>query len=911
VNPTSGTGDPWKALFEDLLEHAHEGVWALDPAGTTVFVSAKLAAQIGYSAEDLAGRPFADFVAPPDHDTAEAPPTREGKAVLLRRRDGSRFWASVATIPFGGADDAERGSVHLVSDLTRRIDAEARLREGEARFRALFEANPQPMWIYDLETLAFLDVNDAAAARYGYSREEFLSMTLRDIRPPEDVAALERNIASITNGLDLAGVWRHRRKDGSILLAEITSHTLDFSGRRAECVVAHDVTERRKAEQALLAVAAGTARCTGEAFLRSAVHHLASALGARWALVGELLPGSPERVRTLAVWSGDGIAPNFEYPLAGSPCERVVGRGVSFLARGVRETYPDHPVLNELGVEAFFGAALSDSAGQPLGILAVLHDRPLEPSAAAAPILAIYADRFAAEMERARAEDALRQSEATTRAILDAMPDEMLFVRRDGAIREMQARSGGLLDAASAESEGASLSDVLPAPLAETTRARLDVALRRGEAQTWEQEIRRDAEIRVVEVRLVPRGPDDALAVVRDVTERRRLDERIRHAQKLEGLEVLAGGIAHDFNNLLASVMGHAGLTLAHLPGDSPLRPYIRSIELAAQRGAELTRQMLAYSGRGRLVIERIHLGHLVEETVHLLRAVVTKSATLDLDLPRDLPWIEGDATQIRQVLMNLITNASDAVGQRPGTITVRVAARPGERELPNAGDVVLLEVSDTGCGMDDRTKERLFDPFFTTKFTGRGLGLAAVRGIVRAHRGTIRVESEPGRGSRFQIQFPSAGGRAERTGADDDLGVRGDLPATEGGLLLVADDEADVREMARTILAMQGWSILEAADGLEAVRIFREHADTIRLVLLDLTMPNVDGAEALRRIQATRPDARVILTSGYGEGEVAACVDRSRLAGFLQKPYHARELVDAVRAAIAGRAADEAAARS
>ncbi|HEX7088379.1 MAG TPA: response regulator [Vicinamibacterales bacterium] len=389
-----------------------------------------------------------------------------------------------------------------------------------------------------------------------------------------------------------------------------------------------------------------------------------------------------------------------------------------------------------------------------------------------------------------------------------------------------------------------------------------------------------------------------AIRSARLLEQQRRAEEQMRNAQKLESLGVLAGGIAHDFNNLLVGVLGNAGLALLELPEDSPARQAIRDIEISAQRAAELTRQMLAYSGRGTFRVEPVDLSALVEEMSQLLRRVITKQAHLSLRLDRNLPAVVADATQLRQVVMNLITNASDALEERPGTIRLETGVVHADRrmlasmylneELPE-GRYVWLEVSDTGIGMDADTAARLFDPFFTTKFTGRGLGLAAVLGIVRGHRGAISLQSTPGLGTTFRVLLPAAEGVAVKPGTPPAATL-----ARGAGRVLLVDDEEAVRGIARRVLERGGFDVVEAENGEEALARFREQPDAVTAVVLDLTMPGLGGEATFHALRCARPDLPIVLSSGYAQDG-----DAFDNVAFLAKPYRPAELVDAVKAAI------------
>ncbi len=391
------------------------------------------------------------------------------------------------------------------------------------------------------------------------------------------------------------------------------------------------------------------------------------------------------------------------------------------------------------------------------------------------------------------------------------------------------------------------------------------------------------------------------IVVDRDITEERERQAKMEHVQRLESLGVLAGGIAHDFNNLLAAIAGHASLARMKATPMDPLLPHLDAIEKTSQRAAELCRQMLAYAGKGQFVVRRIDLSELVGEMTRLLEVSLHKGVVMRYQLAENLPPVEADVAQLQQVVMNLVTNANEAIGERSGGITVSTGLVSADREYLatmheeadglSPGRYVWLEVSDTGCGMDEETQRRLFEPFFTTKFTGRGLGMSAIRGIVRGHGGAIKVYSEPGRGTTVKVLLPAVGGRAEPLGEPNDVA----RPASCAARVLVVDDEESVREVAAMILEEAGFEVATAADGREAVARFRESPDAWDCVVLDMTMPRMNGAEAFREMRRIRPDVRVLLCSGYDEQAATAQFAGKGLAGFLQKPFSPESLVRTV----------------
>ena len=395
----------------------------------------------------------------------------------------------------------------------------------------------------------------------------------------------------------------------------------------------------------------------------------------------------------------------------------------------------------------------------------------------------------------------------------------------------------------------------------------------------------------------------------KDVTERKLAEEerdqlakQLLHAQKLESLGVLAGGIAHDFNNILTSIVGNADLALMRVSKESPAIDNLHKIEHAASRAADLAKQMLAYSGKGQFVIENLDMNRLLQEMLHMLEVSISKKVELRLKLTPNLPAVEADATQIQQIIMNLVINASEAIGDANGAITINTGFMNCDKKyLKNfwqdknirGGLYVYLEITDTGCGMDKETLDRIFDPFFTTKFTGRGLGMAAVHGIIRGHKGAINVYSEPNKGTSFKVFLPASGKPFEIVSRDS----KHDSWKGKGTVLLV-DDEETVRDIGKEMLRELGFSTVTANDGNEALEAFTSAPD-ISFVILDLTMPHMDGEQCFRKLREIKPDIKVFISSGFSEQEVTQKFIGTGLAGFIQKPYRLGVLKETIRMAI------------
>jgi PAS domain S-box-containing protein len=401
-----------------------------------------------------------------------------------------------------------------------------------------------------------------------------------------------------------------------------------------------------------------------------------------------------------------------------------------------------------------------------------------------------------------------------------------------------------------------------------------------------------------------------------DITAQKRNEEKLRHTQRLESLGILAGGIAHDFNNLLVGIMGNASLVCDSLPRGHSDRALLEEVVLAGERAAHLTRQMLAYSGKGKFLIGRLQLSDVVAGIKQLVRSSIPKNVDVRMDLDGDLPLVEGDEGQLQQVIMNLVINAAEAVPkERTGTVWVRTRQRRISESLTSEvlgadiapGSYVSVEVEDNGIGMDSSTRGRIFEPFFTTKFVGRGLGLAAVLGIIRGHKGALNVTSTPGKGSKFEVLLPATEER--KPPEPHDHRAPQDLRGEE--IILIVDDEISVRNLACSVLEGYGYTVLQAQDGYTAVELVRLSPIKPALVLLDLSMPGISAQQAIEQLKAIRPELYILLSSGYDESEVLRQFSERPAVGFMQKPYTPTQLAERVKLALARTTADSGAASS
>jgi two-component system, cell cycle sensor histidine kinase and response regulator CckA len=503
--------------------------------------------------------------------------------------------------------------------------------------------------------------------------------------------------------------------------------------------------------------------------------------------------------------------------------------------------------------------------------------------------------------ERKRIEERLLQ----LAAIVESSDDAIISKTLGGVILTWNSGAETLYGYTAAEAIGREMTMLLPE---DRPHEEAEILRRIGGGERVEhfETVRRTKSGKLIQVSLTISPTRDtsgrisgASHVARNITERKKIEEQFRHTQKLESLGVLAGGVAHDFNNLLTGILGNTSLALDSLSSNNPARALLRDVMSASERAATLTRQLLAYAGKGNFVIEPINLSELIREISRLIQTSVSRNVQLRLELRDDLPLIMADSSQMQQLIMNLVINGAEAIGpDANGTVLVTTGVQQvdsaylanalGEASL-STGAYVALEVHDSGCGMDDDTLGRIFDPFFTTKFTGRGLGLSAVQGIVRGHKGTMKVYSRPGRGTTFKVLFPATEESAPPAPAPR-------MPTAAGGeLVLVVDDEEIIRRTAKSMLERHGYTVVVADDGQKALELFQVLADKVALVLLDMTMPVLSGEETFRLMKNIQPGVKVLLSSGYNESEAIRRFTGKGLAGFIQKPYSSTALQEKV----------------
>ncbi len=502
--------------------------------------------------------------------------------------------------------------------------------------------------------------------------------------------------------------------------------------------------------------------------------------------------------------------------------------------------------------------------------------------------------RVAAERENSLLRAAIEQSTEPT-MVLDA----------DGFVLLANPASAHLHGTEKGDLKGSQIAELRGGRQGDSLYSEIHSSILQGEAWCGEVLLKKNKKKPLVARRISPVFDNNGntrwqIVVDRDISEERRRQEKMAHVQRLESLGVLAGGIAHDFNNLLGIIMGNVSLARSTITSGDPIAGSLKNIEETSHRAANLCNQMLAYSGKGKFVVQPVNLSELVEEMIQLLEISISKKVSMRYELTPLLPSVKADTAQLQQVIMNLVINANEAVGERNGTIIIATGQVDAdvdylrssyvEDEVLKPGPYVWLEVSDTGCGMDSIVRERLFEPFFTTKFTGRGLGMSAILGIIRGHNGTIKVYSEVEKGTTIKVLFPAVGGLSpvNLTAMSDPA----EQTIQASGTILVVDDEEMLRNVAAAMLKSGGYEVILAEDGVDAIAKLEKYKDRIDCVLLDMKMPRMGGEEAFTEMRRIKPEIKVLLSSGYNEQTATNRFAGKGLAGFVQKPYTLKKIL-------------------
>jgi len=757
------------------------------------------------------------------------------------------------------------------------------LEETAAKYRSLLLGMPDTVILIDRADGRIIEVNEQASRMTGISRARLKGKSVFSLHSPAEAEKHRAALKLIRHDFTQYGPIEFLRSKGKPVPADITARLLALGGKDLVLCIIRDISEQKRNE-VKLAASEELLRIIVEGTLDMFfyVHDTAGTFTYLSPSVGKITGYPPEHWKSRY---SDFLTSNPINDSPGEYVERALKEGIASPAYTCEVRHADgRPLLLEINEKPIF------KEGKVIGIQGVARDIT----------------------ERKRLEEAILESRDNLNRILDQTPLAVTILDARGNLIDVNEAWLRLFGASGKEQvrgklnvfgsqfiRGMGLADAFTAVFRGET---VDVPAITVDPRSAAPELPLKGVERTVHVRMFPvleRNGKlvNVVAMMEDVTDRRRLEEQLIQSQKMESIGLLAGGIAHDFNNILGGILGYASFVKAQLPKEDRMYPHLETIERSALRAAELTSQLLGFARGGKYVVGPLYINDLVQETAELLRGTIEKNIVVETDLDVSSPVIEADASQMQQVLMNLCVNARDAMPGGGGLkITTLRLDRPDAflRSAPGGGGgaFVRVDIADTGIGIDKAIRGRIFDPFFTTKEKGKGtgLGLATVYGIVKNHSGFINVESEMGEGTTFSVYIPAVDKAADR--------VQEAASTLEGGreTILVVDDEETIRFLVRDVLEEIGYRVLSAGDGLQALELYAGKKAEIDLVILDMTMPGMGGRETFEKLKEINPRVRAILSTGYSEDERARQMLAMGVKAFVQKPYRVDDLASAVR---------------
>jgi PAS domain S-box-containing protein len=858
--------------LQQLYDQAPCGYHSLDANGVFVRVNQTELNMLGYSREELLGRKtFFDILTPASQETFTTNfPLFKQRGYIsdlefqIIRKDASVFPVSLSSKAIKDADGNYIVSQSVMIDISDRklLEAQhekttAELRSSEARYRLLFESNPNPMWIYDPDSLRFLEVNQAAIDHYGYSVVELLQMTIADIQPTEDNPDLHQFNFCLLPGKSHSGTGKHQKKNGELIDVEIMAHAFSVAGKQANLVLVKDITILQQNEAALN-LAHQKIIDVWESITDAYVTldrdwRFIYANSAAMQLFGQLSDVETSTILGRVHWE---VFPE------------TVDQQIEWnYRRAVAEQVPVH----------------FESLDQPSGHWIEINAYPSEVG------LGIY---FRDITDRKQAEQKIREQ-----ANLLAITSDAIYVHDlENRILFWNQGAEKLYDCPADEMMDQDWRQLL------SPEALLELESTISNQNTWQGEVTKRTQSGKAIVVMSRRSVmlDDAgkiksiLTVDTDITEKKQLESQFLRAQRLESLGMLASGIAHDLNNVLTPIIGIVQLLPLKITNlDPQIQRLLEILNDSAHRGADLVKQILSFTRGIEGKPTNVQIGHLIAETQKIIQETFPKNIDLLVDLPTDLWLAAADATLLHQVFMNLCVNARDAM-PKGGSLNITAENLEIDENYARmnldakAGSYVVVTISDTGMGIPAEIVDRIFDPFFTTKDIGKGtgLGLSTVMGVIKSHHGFISVYSEIGKGTRFKVYLPAT------EDSNLDPAIKNELLFGNGELILVVDDEIAVQEVTKATLETHGYKTILANDGIEAIAIYAEHKHEICAVLLDMMMPSLDSVTIIRTLSKLNSQVQIIAMSGLTTNESVTKMKDEGVKAFLAKPFTAHEML-------------------